>query len=186
MLPSSHADMKSGWVVWITGLPSAGKSMLAGRLRERLVEGGTSCCVLDGDAVRAALIPPPSYTPEGRDAFYATLARLAALLASQGLVVVVPATAHKRLYRAEARALAPRYLEVYVETAAPECARRDAKGLYAATREGRAAGMPGADVGYEAPESPDVVATGGLDEHALMRVVAWVAGNGRVVRVPKR
>lgn len=162
----------SGAVVWITGLPSSGKSTLAGEISRRLGAAGRPACTLDGDEVRAAIVPAPGYTPEARDAFYATLARLAALIAGQGMVVIVPATAHRAAYRAEARALAPRFIEVYVDVGAEECSRRDAKGLYAATREGRAAGLPGADLGYEPPGAPEVVAGGGRDAAAVDRVLA--------------
>ncbi len=157
-------------VVWITGLPSSGKSTLAGRIRDRLREAGRPTLVLDGDEVRRALVPTPGYTPEGRDAFYATLARLAALVAGQGFVVVVPATAHRAAYRAQARALAPRFVEVYVAAPAEECRRRDAKGLYAAATAGLP-DMPGAGVTYEAPEAPEVVASGGEDDGAAEAVL---------------
>ncbi len=170
--------MSAGAVVWITGLPSSGKSTLAGRLGERLREGGHPSCMLDGDEVRAALVPSPGYTDEARDAFYATLARLAALLATQGLVVVVPATAHKAAYRADARRLAPRFVEVHVAVPAEECRRRDAKGLYASTEAGRASGLPGADLAYEPPLDPEVVAAGGHDDEAIRRILALLSSEG--------
>jgi adenylylsulfate kinase len=162
----------SGVVVWITGLPSSGKSTLAQLLQRRLREAGRPSLVLDGDEVRGALVPAPGYTPEARDAFYATLARLAALAAAQGLVVVVPATAHRAAYRDEAKRLAPAFVEVHVDVDAEECRRRDAKGLYAAAGAGRAAGLPGADLAYEPPAAPDIVASGGADEGAADRVLA--------------
>lgn len=164
-----------GAVVWITGLPSSGKSTLAGRLQRRLRERGWPACTLDGDEVRAALVPSPGYTPAARDDFYATLARLAALLAGQGLVVVVPATAHRAEYRAAARRLAPSFLEVQMTTPEEECRRRDAKGLYAAIAGGRTAGLPGADVAYEPPEAPEVTAAGGHDDAAVERVLERLA-----------
>ena len=165
----------TGVVVWITGLPSSGKSTFAGRIQARLRDAGRPAVVLDGDEVRRALVPTPGYTPEARDAFYATLARLAALVAGQGFVVVVPATAHRAAYRAEARALAPRFVEVYVAAPAEECRRRDAKGLYAAETTGLP-DMPGAGVAYEPPEAPEVVASGGQDDDAAERVVALLTG----------
>jgi adenylylsulfate kinase len=166
--PSTRAG---GIVVWMTGLPSSGKSTLAELARAPIERAGFACCTLDGDVVRSALVPAPGYTPESRDAFYATLARLAAMLAAQGLVVLVPATAHRAAYRAEARSLAPDFLEIFVKTDASECARRDAKGLYAAASAGRAAGLPGVDLDYERPESPDLVADGGRDAAAALRLV---------------
>lgn len=160
-----------GMVVWITGLPSSGKSLLAERLWRRLVHAKRPTVVLDGDAVRAAMKPAPAYDDAGRADFYETLATLAAMMANQGLVVLVPATAHLRAYRQKARDMAPQFVEVYVHASAEACARRDAKGLYAAAREGKVTGLPGVDVTYEAPESPDIVALGGYDEEALHKLL---------------
>jgi adenylylsulfate kinase len=164
--------MSAGTVVWVTGLPGSGKTTLAGRIAERLRAAGAACAVLDGDEVRGALERPAGEGEAERDAFYAALGRLAALLARQGLVVVVAATANRAAHRERARALAPRYLEVLVATPPEECERRDPKGLYAAARAGRARGVPGLDAAYEAPADPDVVASGGEDAAAVERVVA--------------
>lgn len=164
--------MKPGIVVWITGLPSAGKSTLAEALLGELRERGGSACLLDGDRVRASLVPAPGYSPTERANFYETLARLAALLASQGLLVIVAATANRRVFRERARELAPRFLEVWVDTPLEECAKRDAKGLYAASQSGDAQGLPGRDESYEAPSRADVVAHGGNDGAVIAELVA--------------
>ena len=161
----------TGTVVWFTGPPSSGKTTLAGRVARALAAAGRAHCTLDGDAVRAALVPAPGYDPASRAAFYATLARLAALLARQGLVVLVPATAHRRAFRDQARAEAPRFLEVLLGTEATTYRTRDDKGLYRAAREEGLAELPGADLEYEAPDAPDVVARGGNDDSAVDRVL---------------
>ncbi len=162
----------SGAVVWLTGLPSSGKSTLAERVAAALRSKGLGAvCVLDGDAVRSVIAPRHGYDPVSRDHFYDTLSGLAAMLAAQGLTVLVPATANLRAFRERARERAPRFIEVYVEAPAGEAMARDAKGLYAAQRAGAVAHVPGADAGYEPPERPDVVARGGLDDEALARVV---------------
>jgi adenylylsulfate kinase len=165
----SDAPAERGCVVWLTGLPRAGKSTLAERARAELRARGRASAILDGDAVRAALLPRPGYDPEARDQLYATLANLATLLAQQGLLVLVPATAHLRAYRERARALAPRFLEVHVDTDAAACAAQDEHGLY---RSPARAQLPGAGVPYEPPLAPDVVAHGGHDEAALRALVA--------------
>lgn len=163
-----------GVVVWITGRPSAGKSVLAERLRKRFVHVHRPVVLLDGDVIRAAMKPAVGYGEQARHDFYATLAQLAALFAAQGLVVLVPATAHLREYRDHARTLTPRFVEVYVHVPAERCAKRDAKGLYAAVREGRLTGVPGADLPYEVPEAPDVIALGGLDDEAIGKILKMV------------
>ena len=167
-------DSSRGCVVWLTGKPSSGKSTLARHVADALRARDRAACVLDGDRVRAALVPSPSYDERGRDDFYASLAHFAALLAEQGLVVVVAATAHRRSYRDRARSIARRYLEVHVDTPADEVARRDDKGLYAAVREGRLHDVPGADLPYEPPLAADVRARGGDDPAAVDRIVALV------------
>lgn len=159
----------SGAVVWFTGLPASGKSTLSGRVAAAL--DGVPHCTLDSDEVRRALVPAPTYDVAGRDGFYETLARLAALLAAQGLVVLVPATAHLRRFRDAARALSPRFIEVHVDTPVEECARRDPKGLYAAADGDAASTLPGVGTPYEAPERPEVVAHDGIDEVAIERIV---------------
>lgn len=155
-----------GVVVWITGLPSAGKSTFARRLSREMTRRNASVCVLDGDDVREAL-RAHSHTAEDRAAFYEILARLAALLAAQGLVVLVPATAHRRAFRERARELAPAFVEAWIDTPVEESMRRDTKGLYRAQASGRASDVPGADALYEPPLAADVRALGGDDTVAV-------------------
>ena len=164
----------SGLVLWVTGKPSSGKSTFAGRLKERLIDSGTSCCLLDGDEVRQALKPAPGYTESERDEFYKTLANLAALVARQNLVAIVPATASKRSYREYARSIAPAFIEVFVDVPQSEVEARDAKGLYRAVRQGQLKNVPGADLPFEAPLEADVVAQGGLDGEALAKAARSV------------
>jgi adenylylsulfate kinase len=171
--------VNEGTVVWITGLPGAGKSTLAAGIARRIRDAGAACVVLDGDDVRGALARPAGRGVAERDAFYASLAGLAALLARQGLVVVVAATANRAAYRDRARAIAPRYLEVHVATPLAECERRDPRGLYAAARAGAAADVPGIDAAYDPPAKPDVTATGGADAGAVDRVLALLRAEGR-------
>jgi adenylylsulfate kinase-like enzyme len=145
------AEVSAGAVVWFTGLPSSGKSTLARATRRAL--GPLPCVVLDGDEVRASLTPAPGYDDASRADFYETLARLAATLAKQGLVVLVAATAHLRRFRDRARALSPRFYEVFVDTPPEVCRQRDTKGLYAAGTPH----LPGADAAFEAPTAPALV-----------------------------
>jgi adenylylsulfate kinase len=159
--------------VWLTGLPSSGKSTLARAVRDRLLRQGTWPCILDGDVLRAIIAPTLGYSEEERGQFYAALARLAAELAQQGLVVLVPATAHLKEYRQMARQLAPRFVEVWVTTPLPECQRRDPKGLYAtATAAGH---LPGFNAHYEEPDHAELLANGGEDVVALERILDLIA-----------
>jgi adenylylsulfate kinase len=164
--------VSGGAVAWITGLPSSGKSTFATRLRELLAGAGRPAVLLDGDAVRAALVPVPAHDPESRAAFYEALGNLALLLAAQGHLVLVAATAHRRAFRDRVRQQAPRFVEVLVDVPADECAARDPKGLWARALAGGAPGLPGAGVPYERPLAPEVVAAGGEDAAAVLAAAA--------------
>jgi adenylylsulfate kinase len=166
----------AGVIVWFTGLPAAGKTTLAESVQARLQDAKIPCCLLDGDQVRTCLVPPIGYTARARDAFYTTLARLAAMLARQDLVVLVPSTSYRREYRDAARELAPAFIEVYVRASAQECAARDAKGLYLDAGSGKLRGLPGVDLEYEVPPRPDVVADGGRDARAADSVFGLATG----------
>jgi adenylylsulfate kinase len=166
--------MTAGVVVWVTGLPSAGKSTFARNAHEALRADRCAVCLFDGDAVRRAVFPELGYTPAERAKFYEALANLAALVARQGLVVLVAATAHRREFRARGRELAPAFVEVWVSTPQEECVARDASRLYAGQRGGAVHGLPGGDEVYEPPEAPEIVARGGFDVAALEALFALV------------
>ncbi len=167
----------AGVVVWFTGLPSSGKSSLAERVQARLSE---PCCLLDGDRLRKIIHANAGYSASDRDEFYTTLGALAAELARQGLVVLVAATARRRAHRQHARTHAPHFMEVWLDSGLDECRKRDAKGLYAGFARGSVRDLPGEDVEYEAPESPDVRATGARDEAALQLIVHRLEERNRV------
>ncbi len=161
----------SALVIWFTGLPACGKTTLAALVCRRLREAGRAAVMLDSDPLRPLLAPDRGYQPGERAAFYRRLAELAAYLAGQDLIVLVAATAPMRAHRQVARALAPRFAEVFVDVPPEECERRDPKGLYALARSGGAPHLPGAGAPYEPPAHPDVVATGGRDTAAVDAVV---------------
>ena len=161
----------TGAIVWFTGLPSSGKSRLARRVQARLNWERMPCCLLDGDRVRGLMHPAPGYSDAEREAFYLTLGGLALELAQQGLIVLVPATANRKLFRDRIRAQAPRFIEVWLSATLDECRLRDAKRLYAQFAGGQVRGVPGEDTSYEAPEFAEVTASGGDDEAAAQRIV---------------
>ena len=172
MTPAPHDPPA---IVWFTGLPSSGKTTLARRAQARLAAAGRPAVVLDSDELRDAL-GAHAYGPGDRDRFYRALAALAALLARQGVVALVAATAPRRADRDRARdelgrGPAPgRFVEVWVDTPLAECEARDPKGLYAEARRGAADQLPGVGVAYEAPVSPEVTARGGYDDAALAAI----------------
>jgi adenylylsulfate kinase len=153
----------AGWrggTVWLTGLPSAGKSTIAQGLAGQLRAAGQRVQVLDGDEVRAALSAELGFTKEDRDTNVRRIGYVAGLLAAHGVTVLVPVIAPYAVSRAAVRELHAAsgvpYLEVHVATPVELCASRDVKGLYARQAVGDLTGLTGVDDPYEAPVDPDL------------------------------
>jgi adenylylsulfate kinase len=154
MTQESHAD---GLTIWLTGLPSAGKTTIAGRLAERLRESGKRVEVLDGDVVRTHLTKGLGFSKEDRDENIRRIGFVADLLSRNGVVAICSAISPYRAVRDEVRALhRGRFVEVYVSTPVEVCAQRDVKGLYAKQRAGELKGLTGVDDPYEPPLAPEV------------------------------
>ena len=144
--------------VWLTGLPSAGKTTLARALVERLRSEGTSAEVLDGDELRAALAPDLGFSRADREENVRRIGVVADLLSRNGVTAVCSVISPYRTARDEVRARhGDRFVEVWVSTPLDVCATRDVKGLYARHRRGEITNLTGVDDPYEAPEQPDVV-----------------------------
>jgi adenylylsulfate kinase len=149
-----------GATVWLTGLPSAGKSTLAGALAGLLRDAGRRVEVLDGDEMREFLTAGLGFSRADRDTNVQRIGYVAELLARHGTTVLVPVIApyaHSReAVRKRHLATGTAYLEVHVATSVEVCAERDVKGLYARQAAGEISGLTGIDDPYEIPETPDV------------------------------
>jgi bifunctional enzyme CysN/CysC len=155
-------------VLWLTGLPGAGKSTIADALERRLHGMGLHTYVLDGDNVRSGLNKDLGFTPEDRAENVRRVAETARLLLDAGLIVVVALVSPFRADRRVAKGLFDTgdFVECWVDTPAEVCAERDPKGLYAKAKAGNLPNMTGVGQGYETPEAPDLVVngSGSLDE----------------------
>jgi adenylylsulfate kinase len=149
-----------GATVWLTGLPSAGKSTIASAVAERLRTEGHRVQVLDGDEIRAYLTADLGFSKEDRLENVRRIGYVAELLARNGVKVLVPViapyTASRDGVRTRHDATATPYLEVHVATPVEVCADRDVKGLYARQRAGALTGLTGVDDPYEPPIDPDL------------------------------
>lgn len=172
--------MRQGFAVWLTGLPASGKSTLADALRRELQNRGANVAVLESDALRRIFTPNPGYGDEERDAFYAGMAFIGALLTRHGVSVIFDATANLRSYRDRARGQIPAFLEVHVDCPIAVCEARDPKGIYRRGREGKAPNVPGIHAAYEPPLRPDAVVSGDaeLPRDAARRIVALLGEKG--------
>ena len=157
--PAAGADTPSapGATLWLTGLPSAGKTTLARALSERLT--GRPVELLDGDEVREFLSKGLGFSREDRDTNVLRIGWVAATLARHGVLVLASVISPFADTRDQVRALHERkgagFLEVHVATPVEVCSERDVKGLYARQARGELQGLTGVDAPYEPPAAPE-------------------------------
>src|SRR6201997_4616361 len=148
----------NGAVVWLTGLPGAGKSTLARALERRLVSRGGSPILLDGDTLRAGLNGDLGFSAEDRAENIRRLAEVATHLAKNGHIAIVAAVSPAREDRATARRIADTaFREIHVATPAEVCEQRDPKGHYAKARAGALPAFTGIGNDYEPPHDCELV-----------------------------
>lgn len=149
-----------GLIVFLTGLPGAGKSTLARTLNERLTELGRSVTLLDGDEVRALLSSELGYSRAHRDLNVLRIGYVASEIARHGGAAICAQIAPYAAARAEARrrgSAAGHFLMVHVATPLEVCERRDPKGHYAKARAGVLPVFTGVSDPYEPPQDADLV-----------------------------
>jgi bifunctional enzyme CysN/CysC len=170
-----HALQARGATVWITGLPSSGKSTLGAAVEERLVEQGCGAYLLDGDNLRCGICGDLGFDRADREANVQRVGELARLFADSGAVAVVAVVSPYERTRMEVRERHVRdnlpFFEVFLNTPVTVCAERDTKGLYARALAGDLNGFTGIDDPYEPPRRPDLQITPELTVPAAVSAV---------------
>ena len=157
---ADHTATRAGGTVWLTGLPSAGKTTLAHAVADHLRQNGRPVEVLDGDAVRETLSAGLGFSRADRDANVERIGFVAELLARHGVLVLAavisPYAQARQRVRDRHRQNGTAFVQVHVATPVAECAARDVKGLYARAASGQISGLTGVDDPYEPPADPDL------------------------------
>jgi adenylyl-sulfate kinase len=144
-------------VIWFAGLSGAGKSTVSKLLYDKLKPALPELVLLDGDGVREAFGNDLGYAEEDRLRQVSRVQRLAKLLSSQGLIVLVALVyAHPDLLEWN-RANIHHYFEVLVDAPLEFVSARDSKGLYSRARRGETNNVVGLDIPWHRPLRPDLV-----------------------------
>ena len=156
-------------ILWFTGMSGSGKSSIANKLEEALVNLGHSTYLLDGDNVRHGLNKDLGFTDQDRVENIRRVAEVGNLMVDAGLIVLACFISPFRAERTMARALFEdkEFIEIFVDTALEICEARDPKGLYKKARSGKLKNFTGIDSVYESPLAPEIHLTTentGIDE----------------------
>jgi bifunctional enzyme CysN/CysC len=170
------------FVVWLTGLPGAGKSSIANLVERRLYSLGRHTVLLDGANIRRGISKDLGFSPADRAENNRRAAEIAKLMTEAGLIVIAAFVSPFRADRETTRALfgEDEFLEVHVDLPAELAAERDTTGLYAKAQAGELANLTGLGAAYEPPEEPELhldMASLSLEE-AAERVLSVIAERG--------
>jgi adenylylsulfate kinase len=190
-----HVDRKAregvlgqkGCTIWLTGLPSSGKSTLAFTLEHALVQRNRLAYVLDGDNVRHGLNKNLGFSAEDREENIRRIGEVARLFADAGFITMTSFISPYRKDRDIARRIHDEsglfFMEVFVDAPIDVCEQRDPKGLYKKARRGEIKGFTGVDDPYEPPEKPElIIKTGELTpQEGAMKILGHLVEKGNLM-----
>lgn len=150
-------ELLKGVTLWLTGLPSSGKSTIARMMERRFKKQGIKVELLDGDVVRTHLSKGLGFSREDRETNIKRIGFVCQLLTRNGVIALASVVSPYQETRDYNRRMIGNYVEVYVNTPVEECEKRDVKGLYKKARAGEIKNFTGIDDPYEEPRNPEVV-----------------------------
>jgi adenylylsulfate kinase len=173
---------RKGCVVWLTGLSGSGKSTVARRVEQLLLERGIVTYVLDGDNIRHGLNKDLGFSPEDRTENIRRIGEVAKLFADGCVITLTAFISPYRKDRDQARAILPKgeFVEAYIATPLAVCEERDPKGLYKKARAGIIPEFTGVSAPYEEPENPELVVetTGETVDQSAARIIKYLEAQG--------
>ena len=143
------------FVLWMTGLPSSGKTTIIRKLAENI----KNLAILDGDELREWL-SPKNFSRKGRDEHNRRVAHIAKILLEHNVPVGVSLISPYLENRETAKKIInnnKKFFEVHVKCSLEKCEERDVKGLYKKARNNEIKNFTGVNDPYEEPPNPDIL-----------------------------
>lgn len=155
---SSSSSSSQLFVIWCTGLPSAGKTTIATMLKPKLKQFGVNAEILDGDILRKELSPELGFNKHDIYVHARKVIFLCKLLQQNSIVSIVSAVSPHKEIRDFIRHEIGNFVEVYIKCSLDTCIKRDCKGLYKKAINGKMHNLIGLQIPYEEPVNPEVIA----------------------------
>lgn len=148
------------FTLWFMGRPAAGKSTLASRVEDRLIEMGYPMENLDGDEIRKHLHPDLGFSREDRRTNNRRTAYIAKLLNRNGIPVIVGMITPFRDSQEQTRDIVEdegEFVLIYVKCSIKAAEERDPKGHYEKARKGKIEKFTGINHPFQEPLNPEIV-----------------------------
>ena len=158
----NYYSHKNGLCIYLTGLPSSGKSTIASDLKRKIEQidpKSREVIILDGDVIRHYLSKELGFSKKDRSTNVQRIGYVASLIVQNGGICICPNIAPYEEDRKANRDLISSkglYFEVFVNTPLEICESRDVKGLYALAKKGVIKEFTGISDPYEIPKNPEL------------------------------
>lgn len=148
---------KCGTVYWVTGLSGAGKTTVAKALYEKMKVTKPAIVLLDGDDLRKSVAEDLGYEKNDRIEAAMRYAKMAEMLARQGLTVIISTISMFHCVRNWSRKNISSYVEIYLKVPLAILEQRNQKSLYSDVESGKIRNVVGVDMQIEEPKNPNIV-----------------------------
>lgn len=140
-------------VIWLTGLPAAGKTTIAVNLEIKLYQKGYITQLLDGDIARSGINSNLGFSCEDRYENIRRIAEVSRLFIGSGIITINSFISPTEEIRTMAKQIIgiEDFIEIYVSAPLEICEKRDPKGLYAKARSGQLKNFTGIQSPFEIP-----------------------------------
>ncbi len=150
----------NGMVVWLTGLPSSGKSTIANMVSDYFKSAGIKIENLDSAVIRGKIGYDLGFSYDDRLKSLERATFIAKLLARNGVVVfssfITPLESMRKEIREDIEKESG-YVEIYLKASITSCKKRDKKGMYEKAEKGLITDFTGVNSKFEEPEKPDLI-----------------------------
>lgn len=175
-----------GVCLWLTGLPSSGKTTVAKLVEQKLLNQDERIERLDGDVVRQSLTADLGFSRRDRDKNIARVAFVAKMLQRNDVITLCSFITPYRAQRDHVRNEIDDVRIVHVEASVEACIERDPKGMYEKAQAGEIDGFTGIDAPYEQPVTPDLAlyTEDETVEESANKVLVYLAKEGFLKEAP--
>ncbi|BBJ28128.1 adenylyl-sulfate kinase [Athalassotoga saccharophila] len=178
------AEVKSGFVLWFTGLSGSGKTTLSKSVENKLKSMGIAHVQsLDGDIVRKELTKDLGFSKADRDENIRRVGFVAKLLSDNGIPTLCAFISPYKDVRNEIRQKCVNFIEVFVKCPIEILMERDPKGLYKKALNGEISNFTGVNDPYEEPENPEIIVDTSVEsvEESTEKIISYLVEKGLIV-----
>ena len=147
-------SLSQGALIWITGLPGAGKTTTAKHLYELVKDQVPTVCI-DGDVMRELMGGDLGYTDSDRLANAYRIARLCKHLVDHRLLVICSTVSLYKEIHEWIRTYIAMTTIVLIDVDFSTLVQRDQKGMYSQALAGQLTNVRGVNQAYDIPEAPE-------------------------------